>query len=166
MTQEAIHYTTTLAVKIGNTTEDLKMVIILLLSSIFIAALQNQELDFRWPVIKNPILHTAQQPWGYWKPLNTGNLHISRFNNKKRTPTMALLTNTVYFMHFGKTFKILQWGLQGELWNVVEARRRLRAKDKWLKIKPLEYPGWTKSAAEAKHIRINISLNSSRLNGF
>lgn len=47
MTQEAIHYTTTLAVKIGNTTEDLKMVIILLLSSIFIAALQNQELDFR-----------------------------------------------------------------------------------------------------------------------
>lgn len=120
MTQEAIHYTTGCK-KIGNTTEDLKMVIILLLSSIFIAALQNQELDFRWPVIKNPILHTARQPWGYWKPLNTGNLHISRFNNKNRTPTMALQTNTVYFMHFGKTFKILLLGLQGELWNVVES---------------------------------------------
>lgn len=72
----------TLAVKRGNATEDLKTVIILLLSSIFIAALQNQELDFWWPVIKNPILHSAQQPWGYWKPLTIGNLHISTFNNK------------------------------------------------------------------------------------
>lgn len=46
---------------------------------------------------------------------------------------MALLTNTGYFMHFVKRFQKLLKGLQGGgvgLCSVVEARRRLRAKDK------------------------------------